>query len=364
MAGADGAAPLSRAGSGWITRKYTVVDTTFVSSLDGIWRREVERRSPPLATSDITTVLESMIGQLRLLDDLEGGSAAGVGMVNEQIQTIAAYLTGGRTTSPAVRQRLILANAQFNQLAGWMAFDAERHQTAQRYYRAGLSAARDTDHPELSAHILSCMSYQAVHCGKLGEATELADAAVSAAKDAHPLMKSLSTARLAHARAALGDEPGFRYATAETMALFSQAASASDRPDYLYWFDSPSNVHTMAGHSALLLAGNTAADVKSLLAEADELLTPVTPSNVTSRPRDALFHAAWLARAHVRHGDLQRAVSIADTALHHRGSVRSPRTFTVLKGLEQDLTTHREGRASSEVRELRRRLRELRGSSR
>jgi hypothetical protein len=281
-----------------------------------------------------------MIGQLRLLDDLEGGSAAGVGMVNEQIQTIAAYLTGGRTTSPAVRQRLILANAQFNQLAGWMAFDAERHQTAQRYYRAGLSAARDTDHPELSAHILSCMSYQAVHCGKLGEATELADAAVSAAKDAHPLMKSLSMARLAHARAALGDEPGFRYATAETMALFSQAASASDRPDYLYWFDSPSNVHTMAGHSA------------------------VTPSNVTSRPRDALFHAAWLARAHVRHGDLQRAVSIADTALHHRGSVRSPRTFTVLKGLEQDLTTHREGRASSEVRELHRRLRELRSSSR
>ncbi len=360
MTGADDAASPPRAHGDPIVRRYPVADTTFVSSAAGMWRLELEKRRPPLATSDIAAVLEAMIGPLRRLDDIEGGSAAAVGMVNDQIQTITTYLTRGRTTSPDVRQRLLLANAELNQLAGWMAFDAERHGTAQRYFRTGLAAARNLDHAELTAHILACMSYQAVHCGRLTEAAELAEAAVATAKDGHPLVKSLSTARLAHARAALGDEPGFRLATAETMELFDQAKSAGGRPDYLYWLNSPMDICAVTGQSALLLTGSISADVKSLLAEADELLTPATPSNVDSRPRDALFQAAWLARAHVRHGDLRRAVLITDTALHHRGSVRSPRALAVLRRLEKDLADRRDAQALPEVRALGHQLRELR----
>ncbi|MGH3546191.1 MAG: hypothetical protein ACRDPW_09745 [Mycobacteriales bacterium] len=351
--GADSVLP--RVGS-WIVHRYPVAD--FGSSYSGMWRLEEERRQPPLATSDITAILEDMIAPLRRLDDTEGGSAAAVGMVNHQIETITAYLTRGRTTSPDVRRRLMLAGAQLNQLAGWMAFDAERHTTARRYFRAALTAARDGDHTDLTAHILACMAYQAVHCGQLDEGVAYVEAAMRTSEACHPAVRALMSSRLAYVRAASGSSRGFRSARERARGLYQAAAdSTAHGPEWLYWFDAQELEYQLV-HSGLTLASYADDDPARYFDEAQVLLNGKVSSPDTRTPRDALFHIASLARAYAQHGDLDSVAHVAELGLRRGQGVRSVRARNVLLGLDKDLATHRGARRDPRVRELRTQLRE------
>jgi hypothetical protein len=68
-------------------------------------------------------------------------------------------------------------------------------------------------------------------------------------------------------------------------------------------------------------------------------------TDVATTPRSAVYHAAWLARAHVAAGNLDRAVPAGLTALHRLPTVRSRGCALVLHRLETDLAalppTHR-----------------------
>lgn len=344
-------------GGSWIVHRYEVSDSG--SSYAGMGRLEAARRQRPLPTPDITAVLEDMIGPLRRLDDTEGGCAATIGMVQQQIKTITAYLTRGRTTSPAVRRRLMLASAQFHQLAGWMAFDAERHATARRYFRAGLTAAHEGDYTDLVAHILACMAYQAVHCGELDEANQFARKAVLAADGCHPVVRALTSSRLAYVYAASGNVHGFRSVCEKARDQHQNAGVASHGPEWLYWFDEEALEYQLA-HSVLALAAHASSDSHRYIAEAEILLSGKVAAPDTSTPRDALFHTASLARVHAQYGDLGSAVRIADLGLRHVELVRSTRVFNVLRALDKDLVMHRGARRDPQVRDLRSRLRELR----
>ena len=91
-------------------------DPRWVHSEAGIWQLERAREQPPLATSAITAVFENLIDPLRRLIDEKGRNTAIVGFIHSQIEMIDAYLARGRTTTPEVRGRLMLANGQLNQL--------------------------------------------------------------------------------------------------------------------------------------------------------------------------------------------------------------------------------------------------------
>lgn len=353
----DGASFAIPSGGSWIVHRYEVSDSG--SSYAGMWRLEAARRQPPYASSNITAVLEDMIGPLRRLDDTEGGCAATIGMVHQQVKTITAYLSRGRTTSPAVRRRLMLASAQFNQLAGWMAFDAERHATARRYFRAGLTAAHEGDHTDLVAHILACMAYQAVYCGELDEANQFARKAVLAADGCHPVVRALTSSRLAYVYAASGNVHGFRSVCEKARGQYQNAGVAAHGPEWLYWFDAEELEYQLA-HSGLALAAHANSDPRRYIAEAEVLLNGKVASPDTSTPRDALFHTASLARVHAQYGDLGSAVRIADLGLRHVDLVRSARVFNVLRGLDKDLAISQGARRDPQVRDLRNRLRELR----
>ncbi len=363
-------------GTNWLLHRYSVTEgavapVTYgdvyprtpeesISSSAGMWRLIEARRQPPLATSDITAVLENMIGPLRRLDDEEGGSAAAVGMVNNQIQTITAYLTRGRTTSPAVRERLIRASAQLNQLAGWMAFDSERHATAERYFRSGLRAARDLADNDLTAYILACMACHAAYGGQFAEAIQIADAAVRAARDSHPAVRSITASRAGNARAAAGDRSGFQAAADRAQQIWATADTAGPKPDFLYWYGQD-YIDIQRSESLQLLAFTLPHAGADLLPEADELLDARIQRNVASMPRDVALHSAWLARTHVKRGEIDRAVDITELAIGQLPSVRSPRVRKVLRSVKADLTQHRFARREPRVRQLCRRIQELTG---
>ncbi|MGH3546318.1 MAG: hypothetical protein ACRDPW_10405, partial [Mycobacteriales bacterium] len=103
----------------------------------------------------------TLIRAFRRMDDLEGGSAENLKQITGAIATLTRYLGSGSFTEPGLRQSLLEILARLSQIAGWMAFDAERHGLARRHFQAGLDAARRIDDHGLIAHILSFMSYQA-----------------------------------------------------------------------------------------------------------------------------------------------------------------------------------------------------------
>lgn len=330
-------------------------DPRWRSSSAGAWRLERSRRLPPLATSDITTVLESVVPPLRRLDDAEGGNAATIAFIHGQIITTDGYLTTGRMARPGTRERLVSVAAQLNQLAGWMAFDAERHRMARRYFTVALDAAHGADSPELAAHVLSCLTYQAVHRGDLARATEFVTQAARVAETTGPAVRSLVHSRLAYVHAAAGEVSRCHSAAAKARSLLDRALADSDLPEWLYWYDHEA-LDWQTGHSMLIGALRRPIGSATLMAEAERLLGSRL-SAASQTPRDALFHGGWLARSHAKRGEPERAVAVGEAAINQTGWLFSRRVRNVFRALDSDLN-QRGYRKLPEVRALHRRLRQ------
>lgn len=85
-----------------------------------------------------------------------------------------------------------------------------------------------------------------------------------------------------------------------------------------------------------MVAKVTSRESRSLLDGAEAILGRIA-TDPASTPRNAVFHAAWLARAHLAAGDLDRAVPAGLTALHRLPTVRSRRCELVPHRLKADL---------------------------
>ncbi|MGH8922446.1 MAG: hypothetical protein ACRD0H_29600 [Actinomycetes bacterium] len=77
-------------------------------------------------------------------------------------------------------------------------------------------------------------------------------------------------------------------------------------------------------------------DCRRLLDAADTVLSR-TVADPAGTPRNAVFHAALLSRAHVAADNLDRAVPAAQTALRRLPTVRLRRCTLILHRLEHDL---------------------------
>lgn len=295
----------------------------------------------------------SVIGALRRADDVEGGSEENLKYAGGAVSQVVDYLNNATFTESAVARNMLGVLAQLSQISGWMAYDAERHGLAQRYFRIGLHAAHSQGDHELGAHILASMSDQAACRNQPGEAVELAEAAVKAANRAHPLVRAVVTARLANAQAAGADVYGFHCRSDEAMKLLGQAHIAGGGPQYLYWF-TPAMAEAFQGWALLLLARRQQRSPQSQLDQTQRLLAPVRTG--ADNPRDAFFLGAWLARAYVKHGDLYESLRVADTIVDRIPSMASTRTRKVLRGLDNDLANLHSGQDLPGVRTLRKQL--------
>jgi len=299
---------------------------------------------------------QSLVGAFRRMDDLEGGSAGNLKQVGNAIGQVTTCLKSGSFTDTKLAGSMVAVLAQLSQIGGWIAYDAEHDGLAQRYYRTGLHAAHNIGDRDLGAHILGSMSEQAAYRNQPGDAVALAKAAVKTAQTTHPSVRAVVMARMANAHAVNGNAYGFQTASAQVRELFEQARTSGDGPEYLYWLNS-AMADAVAGQALLLLTLQPGQpSPKSQLAEAAQLLAPLVSRTGADRPRDAFFHRAWLARAHVKRGDLHQGLSIAQTAVSQMGSIASPRTRKVLRDLDKDLANLRSGRNLREVLELRHQL--------
>ncbi len=300
-----------------------------------------------------TMTVTATTAAMRNLGNAEGGYEDNLRLVHHHLTYVAKLLRQTRFTTAAVANRLLAEWAQISQVAGWLAHDTGKHGLSQRYLTSGLHAAHTAGDRSVGVYLLACMSTCAVSRGRLADgidlgraardAVELANAACEAARSTPAAVRALAATRFALAQAAAGNARGFHAAADEARALLDTPGALDTRPPYLTWFR-PGVLEGERAQGALTLAGATSRQRHRLLDGAEAILGR-TATDPARTPRSAVYHAAWLARAHVAAGDLDRAVPAGLTALRRLPTVRSRGCALVLRRLEADLAalppTHR-----------------------
>jgi hypothetical protein len=219
-------------------------------------------------------------------------------------------------------------------MAGHAAYDAERHGLAQRYYLAGLHAARESGDRALGAHILGCMGQQATHQGQLGDAERLFLAARSGAGGSLSAAESGNLcALLARVYARRGERVLVERYANEAME-YAAGARADEAPAWIYWCDT-TMITALVGE-AYLAATHTMGPGQGIGEKAEQRLQIGCDGfDPTERPRERAMWTLFRADACIARGDqeqasllVRKATTLAETVqsthlTHHIGELRA-----------------------------------------
>lgn len=293
--------------------------------------------------SQLITQIEESIPRLQRLDDATGG-AANLNYVGVQLRAVCLVLTEGRHDTSTTR-RLLIALADFGQLAGWMAFDANRHGLAQRYLFTALRAAHDAGYTAMAGHILADLSVQATTLGHPSDAIVLGEAAARTAVKSSAAVRASIASRLAHAYAGAGRKQEFDRARGQALDLLAHHNRGFGHdPEWMYYL-TPNHLDCQAGYSLVLMgrrqrSAGDAGGGKQLIRDGQRLLLTGAHDWPLDDPsqRRALYEGAWLALGCAARGQLSAACTIGRTALNRLTSVQSPRSTALLRQLAADLS--------------------------
>lgn len=330
------------AGSMVTRRSFTVVSGAALTQPARQW---LDRPSPHLlgmtretgkVSAAVAQAVEDTVTCAQRLDDQQGGGAAFT-FVTSQFTAVSRMLRRD-SYDAAVGRRLLASLARFAQTAGFMAHEAECDGEAQRWYLVGLRAAHTAGDRPFAASILALMSNQAALLGKVRESFQLADAADEAARDTHPSVQALVTARRTLAHAGAGDHSGLQRARDSSMTTLQEAASAGRQAPAWAYYVTASALDAITGRSLMTLARHMPHRGEHILKDSEGLLRPGALSQ--SRQRPALRNSAWLGMAHLGAHNLDEAVSVGWRAVDLLPSVHSARCTGLVRELRDGLVPH------------------------
>lgn len=263
----------------------------------------------------VLEVLDQRIGQLRRLDDMQGGPLL-LDWIMQDLRW-AAHLVCAASYDDEAGRVLMRSAAELGQLGGWLAADLGRSACAQRLFLVALHCAHAAAEPELAAHIVSCLSYQSMWTGSPNAAVRLIRLARQGVPaDCDGSVSALLASREGRAHAAAGDMGACLAALREAGEAESPRTPVVDGcPHWAYWV-TPAVLAADAGR-ALLEAG-------SPTRAADQLELGLNLFG-EDQPRNRLLHGISLAQARLALRDADGAAEAAHTALALAGSTHSAR---------------------------------------
>ncbi|WP_327370759.1 Tat pathway signal protein [Streptomyces sp. NBC_01217] len=305
--------------------------------------------SPRLvAQADIDDVLD--LTTFYSARDQQRGGASGRSALAGHLRDDAVPLLGSRFRTEQLRRDTYSAVAEMTYLAGWMAFDASEHRTAQRYLTLAARIAAEAGDGPLGGHILRALAHQAVDLGHPRRALALADASMSRDRygQASPREKALLAIVHARALAADGDRAG-------TLAAISRAERDLARADNN---DAPSRVGFFQEAS---LAHETACALRDMGQPLDAEIHFQRSVATRRRQQYARTHSVtlgYLGAVQVQQGRLDEACATWNQALDAMAGVQSGRARDVIVRMQSDLSPVRQ-RGGRHVAELDRRARDM-----
>ncbi|MGE9697830.1 hypothetical protein [Streptomyces sp. NRRL F-5630] len=282
--------------------------------------------------------------------DQKRGGATGRKALASHLLDEAVPLLGGRFRTDQLRRDTYSAVAEMTYLAGWMAFDAGEHRTAQRYLTIAARIAAEAGDGPLTGHVLRALAHQAVDLGHPRRALDLADASMSCDRYGQASHREKALLAIVHARAlaAGGDRSG-------TMAAINRAERDLARADTT---EAPTRVGFFQEAS---LAHETACALRDIGQSRDAEIHFKRSVATRRRQQFARTHSVtlgYLGAVQVQRGNLDEACATWNDALDAMTGVQSGRTRDVIVRIQRDLSPvrHRGGR---HVAELDRRARGL-----
>lgn len=282
--------------------------------------------------------------------DQQRGGASGRSALAGHLRDEAVPLLGSTFRTEQHRRDTYSAVAEMTYLAGWMAFDASEHRTAQRYLTLAARLAAEAADGPLGGHILRALAHQAVDLGHPRRALDLADASMSRTHYAQASSREKALLAIVHARAlaADGDRRG-------TLAAISRAESDLARadtetaPDRVGFFQEASLAHETA--CALRDLGD------SKDAEA-HFKHSVATRRWQQYARTHSVTLGYLGAVQVRQGHLDEACATWEQALAAMSGIQSGRARDIIVRMQSDLSPVRR-RGGRRVAELDRRATEM-----
>lgn len=329
---------LAEASSYWSTlnRRDFLTTSPFVASAfsEPVTRWLVNPSEPLDSSSGRITIGPSHIEELheaaesaRLWDSRFGGAAWKSQSLTTYLYERVTPLLSGRFTERDGRE-LFSVTGEMARLAGWTAFDAGKHQVAQRHYIQALRLAKAGSNVHLGSYILSTMAMQAMMRGFTSEAIDMAQGAFERVPSADPRVLGFAKLIEARAHAKGGDarQASSCLALAERLQERGSHEGNGERP----WIDffSRQRIITDAAEIFRDLRLPRSTFAWHALGE--------MPGDAYTRSRG--IRLSVLATAHAQSGDLDHSLRLGRESLRLFSRLQSVRGLDYLKIYTASLT--------------------------
>ena len=280
-------------------------------------------------SESLMTAAEHRVIQLRRADDFVGGPVSHE-LVRNELTTTIKLLNDGALTEEQAR-RLLTIIGELAQLGAWVAADAGLLDSAARYVRGGVMAARAACNAPLAGNIISTFSYQIANTGNPNEAAVLARTAYQGGeREATPISRALLLERVAWASARSGDLRSCERALGLVEENYSSGPRDND-PDWVYWLNRE-EIDVMAGrcYTELHKPGKGESLLDNAIKHYDHTLI-----------RENTLYLSWLAEDYVQLGEIDHAANIAVQIASLATHTNSVRTDTRLRYIAKLLAPYR-----------------------
>lgn len=302
------------------------VNAACLDWLVGYPKWDIKSGSGRVNAQDVTEIAATT-EMLDGMDRQRGGDHARNLAVTYLRDNVLSRLNG--TYDDRTQSDLFRAAAVLCEVIGYMAYDAEKHSLAQRYFTQALRLAKASGDTGYGAYVLNTLSHQAMYLNRPSEALRLAQTAAQAYRDGVvPVVNTESAVLEAKASALLGDRSGCEHALIAAESAFNAQDSAAAPAWAAHW--SETLFSAFVGDCWLSL-GDTERARPYLLTAWD---------GSQSQTRRKVFAAGQLAKAALRDHELDEAARFALIAAESTGGLKSRRSRQVVSDLRKALAAH------------------------
>jgi tetratricopeptide (TPR) repeat protein len=223
-------------------------------------------------------------------------------------------------------RELFTAASALCEVIGWMAYDAELHGVAQRYFVQALRLAKDADEPAYGPYVLTTMAHQALYLNRPDQALRFAQAARGNAHvSSVPIVATEATLLAAQAHARLGNMTDTRNLILEAESLFAQVTTM--------------NTPTWASHWTNAVFATYVGSCWVDLGKPAEAYEPLRRAwdAAKDQPRRRVYSTGQLARVAALNHDIEQAASLGIAAVNTTSQQASQRSLHVIREVDEQL---------------------------
>ncbi|UGT43406.1 XRE family transcriptional regulator [Nocardia yamanashiensis] len=295
--------------------------------------------TPNVGTADVANV-RSAVREAAAAENTRGGGSTD-SLAAESLRRFTPLIDGKATTQ--IRQALLVAVGNLSEVAGYAAFDAGDHLTADRYFRFALWCADAAGSWGLRAACLADMARRAAYIGNTDDALSLIELAQVRSDRLTATARAMLGALRAQYLGALGRTSE---ALAEVASADEQFAARTpqDDPPWLCYYDAAEH---LGGTGKALIP---IARERGRIELAEPRIRKAVALQGADYPRSRTLSLTRLATLTMRLGDPTEAVALGLEAVATASTLSSHRLHGELQQLAAASSRHRRISGVTELR--------------